>query len=130
MPWKRMLAYVTGEIEESLLYRIEYQIQNRILLTDSERKILAEKAITLGKLMADSVTIVRPETILGWHRRLVANMFDGSKKRRYPGRPAVDRAVDNLNQDLGRSPTIQEIAGATGFSEDEVYQTFEVEFYG
>jgi len=24
MPWKRMLAYVTGEIEESLLLRTEY----------------------------------------------------------------------------------------------------------
>ena len=43
---------------------------------------------------------------------------------------AVSRAVDILNQDLGQSPTIQEIAEATGFSEDEVYQTFEVESYG
>ena len=43
---------------------------------------------------------------------------------------AVGRAVDVLNQELGRSPTTQEIAGATGFSEDEVYQTFEVELYG
>ena len=43
---------------------------------------------------------------------------------------AVGRAVDSLNQDLGRSPTIQEIAEATGFSEEEVAQTFEVEMYG
>ncbi len=43
---------------------------------------------------------------------------------------AVGRSVDRLHQDLGRSPTIQEIAQATGFSEDEVSQTFEVEFYG
>ena len=43
---------------------------------------------------------------------------------------AVNRAVDALNQGLGRSPTIQEIAEATGFNEDEVYQTFEVEWYG
>ena len=60
MPWKRMLAYVTGEIEESLLTRIEYlieenrilrrQIQGRPNLTDPERKPLAEKAILLGKL--------------------------------------------------------------------------------
>ena len=27
MPWKRMLAYVTGEVEESLLVRIEYLIE-------------------------------------------------------------------------------------------------------
>jgi len=45
-------------------------------------------------------------------------------------RLAVGRAVDILNQSLGRSPTVNEIAEATGFSEDEVYQTFEVELYG
>ena len=43
---------------------------------------------------------------------------------------AVSRVVDSLCQDLARSPTIQEIAQATGFSENEVYQTFEVELYG
>ena len=43
---------------------------------------------------------------------------------------AVGRAVDSLYQDLGRSPTIEEIAQSTGFSEDEVYQTFEVELFG
>ena len=74
MPWKRMLAYITGSVNEELLCRIEYlleenrvlrnQIQRRILLTDSERRTLAEKAVALGELMADTVTIVRPETIL------------------------------------------------------------------
>ncbi len=43
---------------------------------------------------------------------------------------AVGRAVDSLYQDLGRSPTIEEIAQSTGFSEEEVYQTFEVELFG
>ena len=42
----------------------------------------------------------------------------------------VSRAVATLNQQLGRSPTISEIAGATGFSEDEIYQTFEVDGFG
>ena len=75
MPWKRMLAYVTGEIEESLLLRVEYlleenrvlrsQIEKRILLTDAERRILSEKAVALGKLMADTVTIVKPEIRTG-----------------------------------------------------------------
>ena len=54
MPWKKMLAYVTGEVNESLLARTEYlieenrvlrnQIEKRILLTNPERRILAEKA--------------------------------------------------------------------------------------
>ncbi len=62
MPWKRMLANITGSVNEDLLRRIEYlleenrvlrnQIQKRILLTDHERRSLAERAVALGKLMA------------------------------------------------------------------------------
>ena len=106
MPWKRMLAYVTGEIDESLLLRVEYlieenrilrnQIEKRILLTDAERRILAEKAVALGKLMADTVTIVKPETILKWHRRLVARKFDGSRNRKKHGRPPVTPEIESL----------------------------------
>ena len=106
MPWKRMRACVTGEIEESLLQRVEYlieenrvlrnQIGHRVRLTDAERKSLAEKAVALGKLMADTVTIVRPETILKWHRRLIAKKFDGSKFRRRHGRPPTSPEIEEL----------------------------------
>jgi hypothetical protein len=42
---------------------------------------LAEAAKRLGrKALAELTQIVRPETILGWHRRLIAKKFDGSKK--------------------------------------------------
>ena len=106
MPWKKMLAYVTGEVDQSLLARVEYlieenrvlrnQIEKRILLTDGERKILAEKAVLLGRLMADTVTIVKPETILKWHRRLVARKFDGSKNRKNNGRPPITPEIEVL----------------------------------
>ena len=38
----------------------------------------------------------KPDTILGWYRRLVAREFDGSKQRRYPGRPRVERKLEEL----------------------------------
>ena len=70
MPWKRILAYATGEIDEMLLRKVEYlieenrilrsQIDKQILLTDAERKVLAEKDVALGKLMADTISIVKP----------------------------------------------------------------------
>ncbi len=41
-------------------------------------------------------SIVKPETILAWHRRLVAKKFDGSKKRKYPGRPTIDEEIEGL----------------------------------
>jgi putative transposase len=33
---------------------------------------------------------------MGWYRRLVARKFDGSKSRRYPGRPRIDGEIDQL----------------------------------
>ena len=45
-------------------------------------------------------------------------------------RLAVGRSTDILTQQLGRPPVVKEIAEATGFTEDEIYQSFEVEVYG
>ena len=42
----------------------------------------------------------------------------------------VDRKVVTLTQQLGRSPTVAEISEAASLSEEEVYQTFEVERFG
>ena len=92
MNWKRMLAYVTGSVDEELLARNEYlvtenrilrnQVAGRIRLTDSERISLASAAKRLGRKALEEVAqIVRPETILAWHRRLIAKKFDGSKNR-------------------------------------------------
>ena len=107
MDWKTMLAYVTGSVDEELLRRNEYLVaENRILraqmpgrlkLTDGERRTLAQIGKQFGrKALAEVATIVRPDTILAWHRRLVARKFDGSKKRTYPDRPPVDRALEYL----------------------------------
>ncbi len=112
MPWKRMLVYITGSVNEDLLHRIDYlieenrvlrnQINSRILLTNHERRTLATKAVVLGKLMADTVTIVKPETILKWHRRLVAKKFDGSPYRKQQGRPPTKTEIEDLVIRLAR----------------------------
>jgi transposase InsO family protein len=41
-------------------------------------------------------TIVKPDTILGWHRTLVAKKFDGSTPRQSPGRPKIDPDLEAL----------------------------------
>ncbi len=82
MDWKTMLAYISGSVDEDLLLRNEYlvaenrilrnQIQGRLRLTDGERRSLAEIGKRLGKQALDEIaSIVNPDTILGWHRRLV-----------------------------------------------------------
>ena len=40
--------------------------------------------------------IVKPDTLMGWYRRLVARKFDGPKSRRYPGRPRIDSDIEQL----------------------------------
>ena len=83
MDWRRVLAYITGTVDEELLLRNEYlaaenrilleQLQGRLRLTDLQRKTLAEIGYRLGrKALAKVANIVKPETILSWYRKLVA----------------------------------------------------------
>ena len=48
------------------------------------------------KLMADTVTIVEPMTILKLHRKLVAQKFDGLKNRKNQGRPKISVEMEAL----------------------------------
>jgi transposase InsO family protein len=107
MDWKRLLAYITGSVDQELLQPNEYlvtenrllrqQIKGRIRLNDAERKTLAEIGKKLGKqALAEVATIVKPATILAWHRKLVAQKFDGSQQRQSPGRPTIDQELEAL----------------------------------
>jgi Homeodomain-like domain len=107
MEFARMLAYVTGTVDQELLARNEYlATENRILkahlngrprLSDAERAILGEIGHRLGrKVLSDVATVAQPDTILGWYRKLVARKFDGSKARQGPGRPRIKREVEQL----------------------------------
>src|SRR5271167_3364338 len=105
--WVRLLAYVTGSVNQELLLQNEFlAAENRILraklpsrlrLSDPERATLAEIGKRLGRKGLRAVACVaKPDTILAWYRRLVAKKFDGSKHRQYPGRPAVTPEVEAL----------------------------------
>jgi len=107
MDWVRILAYITGTVDQELLLRNEYlAAENRILkaqiktplrLTDAERVTLAEIAHRLGRKALENVAnVMKPDTIMGWYRRLVARKFDGSESRRYPGRPRIDGEIEQL----------------------------------
>ena len=107
MDWKHLLAYITGSVDQELLLRNEYlvtehlllrqQITGRIQLSDAERKTLAEIGKHLGKqALAEVATIVKPATILAWHRKLVAQKFDGSRQRQSSGLPKIDPALEAL----------------------------------
>src|SRR6266704_4035958 len=107
MDWQHLLASITGTVDQELLVRNEYlvpenrllrnQIKGRVRLSDGERKALADIGKKLGKrALAEVAKIVKPDTILGWHRKFVAQKFDGSQQRKSPGRPTIDKEVEAL----------------------------------
>jgi transposase len=113
MLWARLLAYVTGTVNQELLLRNEYlasenrilrgQIKGRLLLSEGEKATRAEIAHRLGrKALEDVAATAKPDTILGWYRKLLANKFDGSKFRRSVGRPKVDQETERLVVQMAR----------------------------
>jgi putative transposase len=73
------------------------QLKGRVRLSDGERKALAEIGQKLGKKALEEVAkIVKPDTILAWHRKLVAQKFDGSQQRKAPGRPTIAPELEAL----------------------------------
>jgi putative transposase len=68
----------------------------RLRLSDDQRRRLAAKAKGLGrKLLRDVATIVTKETLLAWHRRLIAQKYGGAANRG-PGRPRTCSEIEEL----------------------------------
>ncbi len=56
---------------------LKSKIPGRLHFTDEERRSLAEAALAMGRsLMKEVVSIVKPETILAWQRRLEQKKWD------------------------------------------------------
>jgi hypothetical protein len=102
-PFQFVLIAVSGWMNQQQLQLIHYlREENRVLreqlggkrlrFHDDQRCRLAAKAQGLKrKLLQEVATIVTPETLLAWHRRLIAQKYDGSSKR---GRPAEKIRAD------------------------------------
>src|SRR5450756_3041535 len=97
-PFRFVVVAFAGWMNQHQQQVIEYLVEeNRVLreqlggrrlrFNDDQRRRLAAKAKGLGrKILAEVATIVTPETLLAWHRKLIAQKYDGSGKRG-PGRP-------------------------------------------
>src|ERR1700726_4066160 len=83
-----VLMIVAGWVHRHQLLVIEFlQAENRLLkarlrgkrirFTDAERALLGRKAKAVGrKALLERDTIVSPDTLLRWHRRLVAQKWN------------------------------------------------------
>jgi transposase InsO family protein len=102
-----VLIAVAGWTSQRQLQIIDYlREENRVLreqlggrrvrLNNNQRRRLAAKAKGLGlKLLAEVATIVTPATLLAWHRKLIAQKYDGSGKRG-PRRPRTAGEIEAL----------------------------------
>ncbi len=72
--------------------------KKRILLDDNQRRRLAVKGMVLGRKRLEEVgTLFTPDTILRWHRMLVANKWEYSDHRKdKPGRPPLSDEIRQL----------------------------------
>jgi Integrase core domain len=107
-PWQLLPLILAGWINHREQEVIEYlRAENRvlreklgkkrILLNDDQRRSLAVKGKILGrKMLAQVATIVTPDTILRWHRELVAAKWDYSERRKKIGRPPASAEVVDL----------------------------------
>ena len=127
-PWQLLFAILCGWVNERQQRTIEFQNaqieallqklgKKRILLTDDQRRLLAVKAKAIGrKALLQLTTIVTPDTILRWHRELVAQKWDYSDRRtKKPGRPSIAAEIECLVLQFAReNPTwgYDRIAGA------------------
>jgi putative transposase len=106
-PFQFLMIALAGWMNQRQQDVIEYlREENRVLreqlgnrrlrFNDDQRRRLAARAKGLGrKLLVEVATLVTPETLLAWHRKLIAQKYDGHDKRR-PGRPRTQEQLESL----------------------------------
>jgi transposase InsO family protein len=106
-PFQFVVIVLAGWMNQRQQNVIEYlREENRVLreqlgdrrlrFTDDQRRRLAVRAKGLGrKLLMEIATLVTPATLLAWHRKLIAEKYDGSTRRK-PGRPVARKDLAAL----------------------------------
>ena len=112
-PWRFLLVAIAGwmnrQQQEAIAYlRTENRIlleklgQKRILLNISQKRRLAAAAVRLpGQLLREVGTLFSPDTLLKWHRWLIARKYDGSASRKPGPVPTKQRMIRELVLRMG-----------------------------
>src|SRR5438270_5982907 len=106
-PLQFLVIAIAGWMNQRQLQAIEYlREENRVLreqlgdrrlrFNDDQRRRLAVRAKGLGrKLLVEVASLVTPDTLLAWHRKLIAQKYDGYNQRG-PGRPRTRKEWQDL----------------------------------
>ena len=125
-PLQFLLVALAGWINQQQREVIEYlQAENRVLreqlgsrrlrFTDDQRIRLAAKAKRVGRrVLLQFPTIVTPDTLLAWHRHLIARKYDATENRDW-GYTRMQGALANLGHTVGEARS-RPSCGNTGLS--------------
>src|SRR5450631_4837383 len=120
-----LLMMLAGWVNRQQLIVIEFlQAENRLLkerlrgkrirFTDAERALLARKAKAVGrKALLELETIVSPDTLLRWHRRLIAEKWN-FVHRRGLGRPWIMQEIAALIVRMAQDSPVGDTPGFKG----------------
>jgi hypothetical protein len=107
-PWHLLTYILAGWINRHQQDAIDYlktenQIlreklgNRRILLNDHQRRRLAIKGKVLSrKALEQLISVVTPDTLLRWHRELIARKWNHSDRHHSVGRPRIRQQVVEL----------------------------------
>ena len=91
---RRQQKIINYLVEELRAYKSQFG-DRRLRLDDNQRRRLAAKGKELGRrVLQEIATIVTPDTILRWHRQLIAQKWTYPRKKM--GRPPVSKEIEEL----------------------------------
>jgi transposase InsO family protein len=91
---RQQQAIIGYLVEENRVLKDKLEGQ-RLRFTDAQRRRLAVKAKVLGRQLLNEIeTLVTPDTLLAWHRKLIAQKWTYARKG--PGRPRVTQEMADL----------------------------------
>ena len=94
---KELWKAVDSLKEQVKVLKEKQEKDKRILLNNHQRMRLAAKATRLTRRLLEKTSVLfTPDTILGWHRKLVAQKHDGSDNCKNPGRPKISQETTDL----------------------------------
>jgi putative transposase len=100
---RQQQAVIDYLIEENRVLKEQLEGQ-RLRFTDEQRIRLAVKAKVLGRRALDELeTLVTPDTLLAWHRKLIAKKWTYARKG--PGRPRLAQEITDLVLRMARENT-------------------------
>ena len=96
---KELAAVNDYLLHENRIFRRKFG--NRVPLTEADRRILVKYGMRIKDRLADVVSIVKPETILAWNRRMKQRKWTYDNTPKKPGRPPRGKETEELVVRLG-----------------------------